>query len=210
MEQGLRQKSMSSENVSIFNISFDVKFDQQGLQNLANQWQKSGIAVTAREDSDNVPLPKTDEVTELLRLSYEPTEKDSPGVLINQNIIALARNTATIVPLSEITRLEGYNNEYNESGGMEDHDFIVRLILDFLKKGKFGVVKRILRACNNPAYYQDTRWDALTSESRDEKKNRELGAIKTIAENIIRLHGEGASEENEYVTPEQNRDFRFS
>lgn len=209
MYQGLRRENKPPENVSMFNISFDVRFDPQDLQNLLNQYRKLGFAITARKGSKNIPLPRANEVAELLRLPFEPAKKYLLGALSNQNIVALARNTATIVPLSEIARLQGYNNACNESGGMEDHEFIVRVILDFLRKGKFGIVKEILRACNNPAYYQDARWDNLTDEAKDKKISRELDAIITIAKNM-ELRSEETPENNKYVTPEQNRDFNFS
>lgn len=231
LSETAKDQKIPEENIFIFPLSFDVEFSDDELRELAQRFKKTGLVTTAKQTSGEI----LDEEKKI-DLSLLATDLVShPEKLIGKNsgrkenfnkLVTLARNTATIVPLSEITRMGGYDNSTNEIGGMEDHDLYVRILIEALREGKIleetgdlpneekkkimmarEKARILLESLRHPVVYSDLAWNKLKVGAKKEKIKREMSALRTITERITALAEN--NDPDKYKTPEKNRDFNF-
>jgi hypothetical protein len=231
LSETAKEQKISEENIFIFPLSFDVEFNEEELRALAEKFRKTGFVATAKQTSGEILNEE-----KKIDLSFLTTDLIShPEKLIGKNLrgrenfnklVTLARNTATIVPLSEITRMGGYDNSTNEIGGMEDHDLYVRILIEVLRESKISEktgdlpdeekkkimrarekVRNLLESLRHPVTYSDLAWNKLKVSAKKEKIKREMSALRIITERITALAEN--SDSDKYKTPEQNRDFNF-
>lgn len=231
LSETAKDQKISEENIFIFPLSFDVEFSDDELRELAQRFKKTGLVTTAKQTGGEILNEE-----EKIDLSLLATDLVShPEKLIGKNLrreenfnklVTLVRNTATIVPLSEITRMGGYDNSTNEIGGMEDHDLYVRILIEVLRGSKIleetenlseeekrkimrarEKARNLLESLRHPVAYSDLAWNKLKVGAKKEKIKREMAALRTITERITAL----AESDNpdKYKTPEKNRDFNF-
>ncbi len=200
--QGAKEKNLDPENMSVFNLSFDTEFDDGALMDFAKQYRANKIVLTARKELEQ-PVPDTEweTVKNILRSNLSKKDKETPSILGNKDLMAVARNTAACFKLSQIADLKGYDKSCNETGGMEDHDFTIRTILDSLQNKNYPEAKKIIDAIRVPIEYNDPAWNGMPIEKKKEKLFREQKATEQALNRI--------KNEKSYKTSEKNQDFRF-
>jgi hypothetical protein len=227
LSQSAKEQEIPEENIFIFPLSFDVEFEKKDLQMLAERFRKTGFVMTAKRTGEEfLDKKQSKDLAHLTTDLISHPEKLIEDEEEIKKVVTLARNTATIVPLSEVSHIGGYDNSTNEIGGMEDHDLYLRILIDALHKGKIlekadnfspeekrkiiearAKVKTLLESMRNLVGYSDLAWEELGKDARQKKIKRELSALKIISQRIAALTGVGDSEK--YKTPVENRDFNF-
>lgn len=206
LARGLTEEGGAIKSTDIFNFSFGVEFDRASFVDLARRYRDNTYVATIRLNRGRKPAVTRDDVMGIIK---NPPVAGVSGnisrIFANPDIMAVARNTATIMPLEEIIALGGYDSARNATGGMEDHDFLMRLLLDALRLGKMGKISAISRALEEPVYYTDHDWDALPDERRAAKLEDEQKALRSVAESLLSRSGT----EN-WSTPLERQDFKFA
>ena len=189
---GLKQGNAQPADVSVFNYSFNTEFEDDELRKLAKQYRDNRFIMAIKKDGARKP-----------EISIRTIVDALSGNALSEEILYAARNTGYIASLSDIARLKGYDAYCNGAGGMEDHEFAARLVFDAINQNDYGKVMSMLSSVNSPSYYTDSAWESLSENQKRAKLDREMGAVKAIAEKLALI--KGAS----YETPLKYTDFKF-
>jgi hypothetical protein len=231
LHQTSQAEHVPEENIFVFNLSFDVEFNDAELEKIAKRFRAGKVIVTARQEGEeDITQERRKEVariiTDVISHPEKKEEEYSGSQEILEKILSVARNTAALASLSEIVRMGGYNNFCNKAGGQEDQDLYTRILLEaFLEAKIFEKIddlpieekekrvaarkkaKKILEALRDAVGYQDPAWNKMPADKREAKIKRETTSRRIISKNIFALVK--ISDPNKYKTPEQNRDFNF-
>lgn len=192
LHYGLKQGNAQPADVSVFNYSFNNEFEDDELRKLAKQYRDNRFIMAIKKDGARKP-----------EISIRTIVDALSGNALSEEILYAARNTGYIASLSDIARLKGYDTYCNGAGGMEDHEFAARLVFDAARRKDYGMVRAVLCSAKNPVYYTDTAWESLSKDQKRAKLDREMGAVKAIANRMALIN------DSSYETPLKHRDFRF-
>lgn len=205
--QGAKEKNLDPENMSVFNLSFDTEFDDGALMDFAKQYRANKIVMTNRKEKDQFNAPDWETLKNILKANLSKHDRSLPDIIGNKDLMSLARNTASCIKLSQIKEVGGYDKSCNDIGGMEDHDFTIRTILDALQNKDYSKAKKIIDSIRKPVEYNDIAWNSLSPGKQEEKLFRERKATENVVKSItVKKKTEN---KEKYKTPEKNQDFKF-
>lgn len=205
--QGAKEKNLNPENMSVFNLSFDTEFDDGALMDFAKQYRANKIVMTNRKEKDQFKTPDWETVKNILKANLSKHDRSLPDIIGNKDFMSMARNTASCFKLSQIKEVGGYNKSCNGIGGMEDHEFTIRIILDALQNKDYTKAKKIIDSIRKPVEYNDIAWDSLSPEKQEAKLLREQKATENVIKSIMTKK---ITKNNEkYKTQRENQDFKF-
>lgn len=198
---------ISQQNILI--QSFDVFFAEDQLKRISSLLEKNEPIISVRveqEDPDKVLFEELSLAIQQLAVIHGKADINLEAFFEqHRSIITLARNTSMIFRLKNLVRLGGFNPWCNDQGGMEDHEFLIRLMLTHAVEGNVSEIQQLVNAMKDPVVYRDEAWDSKLVDQKKEKMDRELQAVISITKYLK----EWAIKVNGYQLPEVERDFVF-
>ncbi len=202
----LTDNDLDEAQTHMLNQSFDVELSDEQAGIMAKRVREGKPLLTLRTSTGEAT---PDEIKTYIQMAKpiladdsSPTERaaylrDNPG------LVTLVRNTCSIASLKDIVELGGYSPKTNRYGGMEDHDFIMRLLIS----SDAPTRRKLLRAFLSPeAYvaYRDAAWEKISFGDKTYKKNRERNANVLIASDLA-----DRRKNNDFIVKPKDRDFVF-
>lgn len=187
----------------VFNFSFDVKFDDVALQKLAENFRAGKTTITRRGEIVEQPVSSQDTARDDLEISQKISQLISGGSLPDKDfvkVLTLGRNTGSLIKLADLIALGGFDARCNALGGMEDQDFWLRKLISMLRASDISGAKSLLRGLRKPIEFQDSAWNALSSEKKLDKYDKEMLSLHKIIERLVSLHKAGAPTDSGALT----------
>lgn len=213
LNQFCEQEGIDSNKQQVFNLSFDSIFSEEEAKKIAEKIRNGEPVISMRSEGESLDEKSARKTSEVIkRLIKKGVDVDGgvdEVVQDNESVAFMARNTGMVWSLHDLARLGGFNKERNKAGGMEDHEFGVRLLLDALQTKQFGKAKKLLKAMKeNPIIYTDLAWQKIDEAGRKKKISNELVAIVQIVSDLTAV-GKLPNDSKKWIVKEENRDFKL-
>lgn len=216
LSQFAKEKNLPSNQIVLFPMSFDVVIPSGSAQIIEKKIQQGEYHIATIRDQKGYYQNNVEARQEIIETIIQKFATPGNDVEI-ESLLSAMRNTAILLPLSEVEDMKGYSNACNPTGGMEDHDLYTRLFFKTLYLWQTGKtddskVRMLLQTVHDLVPYIDEAWEQKTQEQQKIKIEREINSVKAIQERVKVLKQRRKQDDfqvEEYNTPEEYRDFTF-
>ncbi len=211
-----KEQKLSSDQIVLFPMSFDVVIPPESAKIIERKIQQGEYHIATIRDQKGYYQNNVEARQEIIETIIQKFATPENDVEI-ENLLSAMRNTAILLPLSEVENMKGYSNACNPTGGMEDHDLYTRLFFKTLylwktSKTDDSKVRMLLQTVYDLVPYIDEAWEQKTHEQQKIKIEREINSVKAIQERVKVLKQRRKQDDfqiEEFNTPEEYRDFTF-
>lgn len=214
-------RKLDAQRQLLLSLSFDVQVSPEAQDEMA-QRTRAGIpwtSVRVEQFPDTSESLKTQEAYEQLMVEDVRTLvrmiiDSHTGTMTHieeryPHLLAIGRNTMAMYSLAEIVALGGFNPACNSWGGMEDHEFRLRKLLQATRHGTPEDVDHLFQAMEKPVRYVDPAWQAADADSRAFKYAHELQALRHIVQECSRQFAGLDTDSGIFIVPKERQDFFY-